>query len=548
MLDEGTPVTTAAPTRFGLEAKWKVLISVVFGIFMIILDTTVVNVAFQTLRREYGATLNDAQWIISVYVLSLGIVTPITGFLADRFGPKRIYTIGLALFAASSLACGLAPSLPILIIARAIQGIGGGLAQPLGPAFIYRTFPAKEQGMAFGFFGIALVLAPALGPILGGWFVDAELWRWIFFINIPIGIAGYFVSTLWLPVDTAQRKAKADPIGIVTASIGFGSVLYASSLVGNYGWNDAAVLTWYAVGAVSIIAWIIVELFVAEEPMLDLRLFRSPTFTMANLIGYVSVVALFGAEFLMPVYLQALRGYSAYQSGLTLLPLAIAAGFMTPLAGRFFDKIGPRPLITLGFTILVINTWQFTQIQATTSITTIMWLLALRGIALGLTVQTTFATALSSAPGPKIARASSLVNGTRFVVQSIGVAILATVLTSTLTAEVKSLQNQAEEVTTGPRVPFGLCETPGVAPEDNIPPAAAAKLKDLPADQAAPAKAAIRAQIQAACDQNVQGFEAAYLLTFYVGLCAIVFGLFLPGWPGKWEGRSEMQKKASVGH
>ena len=541
-------MTTAAPARAGLDAKWKVLISVVFGIFLIILDTTVVNVAFQTLRREYGATLNDAQWIISVYTLSLGIVTPISGYLADRFGPKRIYTIGLAIFALSSLACGLAPSLPVLIIARALQGIGGGLAQPLGPAFIYRTFPAKEQGMAFGFFGIALVLAPALGPIMGGWLVDIDLWRWIFFINIPIGIVGYIVSSRWLPIDTAQRVVKADPLGIATASIGFGSVLYASSLVANYGWTDATVLTWYAVGAAAIITWIIVELYVAKEPMLDLRLFRSPTFAMANLIGYVSVVALFGAEFLMPVYLQALRGYSAFESGLTLLPLAIAAGITTPLAGRFFDKIGPRPLITIGFTILVINTWQFTQIQADTSITTIMWLLAIRGIALGLTVQTTFATALSSAPGPKIARASSLVNGTRFVMQSIGVAILATVLTSTLSAEVKSLQNQAEEATTAVRTPFGLCETPGVAPEDNIPPAAAAKLKDLPADQAVPAKAAIRAQIQAACDQNVLGFEAAYLLTFYVGLCAIVFGLFLPGWPGPWGGRSEMQKKASVGH
>ena len=541
-------MTTAAPARAGLDAKWKVLISVVFGIFLIILDTTVVNVAFQTLRREYGATLNDAQWIISVYTLSLGIVTPISGYLADRFGPKRNYTIGLAIFALSSLACGLAPSLPVRIIARALQGIGGGLAQPLGPAFIYRTFPAKEQGMAFGFFGIALVLAPALGPIMGGWLVDIDLWRWIFFINIPIGIVGYIVSSRWLPIDTAQRVVKADPLGIATASIGFGSVLYASSLVANYGWTDATVLTWYAVGAAAIITWIIVELYVAKEPMLDLRLFRSPTFAMANLIGYVSVVALFGAEFLMPVYLQALRGYSAFESGLTLLPLAIAAGITTPLAGRFFDKIGPRPLITIGFTILVINTWQFTQIQADTSITTIMWLLAIRGIALGLTVQTTFATALSSAPGPKIARASSLVNGTRFVMQSIGVAILATVLTSTLSAEVKSLQNQAEEATTAVRTPFGLCETPGVAPEDNIPPAAAAKLKDLPADQAVPAKAAIRAQIQAACDQNVLGFEAAYLLTFYVGLCAIVFGLFLPGWPGPWGGRSEMQKKASVGY
>ena len=541
-----TSTTTARP---GLEHKWKVLISVVFGLFMIILDTTVVNVAFQTLRREYQASLTDSQWIISVYVLALGITTPLSGFLADRFGTKRIYITGLILFVISSLACGLAPSLPLLIIARAIQGIGGGLAQPLGPAFIYRTFPPKEQGTALGFFGIALVLAPALGPILGGWLVDLDLWRWIFYINIPIGIAGSILATNWLPKDTiAETKPKADPLGIMATSIGFGSILYATTLVGENGWTNSTVLTWFAIGAVGIIAWIIIELFVVPEPMLDLRLFRSRTFTIANLIGYVTVIALFGAEFLMPVYLQALRGYSAFDTGLALLPLGIAAGFTTPLAGRFFDKIGPRILIMLGFGILLINTWQLSQIQALTPISDIMWLLALRGIALGMTVQTTFATALSSAPQPKIARASSLVNGTRFVVQSIGVAILATVLTSSLSAGVKEQQNQAQEtITTGKVARFGLCETPGVADADNIPAAAADKLKEMPSTMAAAAKIKIRAEIQAACDENVIGFKNTYTFTFWVALVAMLLGLLLPGWPGKWGGRSEMQRQASGG-
>ena len=533
--------------RQPLDQKWKVLISVVFGLFMIILDTTVVNVAFQTLRREYGATLNDAQWIISVYTLALGIVTPMSGFLADRFGPRRIYTVGLILFAISSLACGLAPSLLWLIVARALQGIGGGLAQPLGPTFIYRTFPPQEQGAAFGFFGIALVLAPALGPILGGWLVDIEFWRWIFFVNVPIGIAGFILATRWLPNDTLTSTPKADPLGILTASIGFGAILYASSIVGEFGWSDPAVWTWYAVGGVSVLAWILIELFVAAEPMLDLRFYRNPTFTMANIIGYVSVIALFGAEFLMPVYLQALRGFSAFESGIALLPLAITAGITTPLAGRLFDKIGPRALITVGFVILLINTWQLARISGDTPISTIMWLLALRGVALGMTVQTTFATALSSAPPPKIARASSLVNGTRFVVQSIGVALLATVLTSTLSPEIKALQNEAQaNVTVSSR--FGLCETPGVASADNIPAAASQALSTMAPDMATAAKAQIRAQIEQACAENVAGFEAAYQFTFIVALIAVVMGLLLPGWPGAWIGRAGMQRQAGGGH
>jgi DHA2 family multidrug resistance protein len=171
----------ASPVRpRGLEQKWKVLISVMFGIFMIILDSTIINVAFPTLRSEFGATLNDAQWVLSIYVLALGMTTPVSGFLADRFGIKRIYLLGLGIFTVGSLLCGFAPSLGMLVAARALQGFGGGLAQPLGPAQLYRAFPPKEQGTALGLFGIALVFAPALGPILGGWLVDVQLWRAIF--------------------------------------------------------------------------------------------------------------------------------------------------------------------------------------------------------------------------------------------------------------------------------------------------------------------------------------------------------------------------------
>src|SRR5512143_1583326 len=176
-------VVRAAPR--GLEQKWKVLISVMFGIFMVILDSTVVNVAFPALRSGFGASLADAQWVISIYVLALGITTPVSGFLADRFGIKRIYLAGLAIFTLGSLLCGLAPSLGLLIAARALQGFGGGLAQPLGAAQLYRAFPPKEQGTAFGIFGISLVVAPALGPILGGLLVDLQVWRAIFFVNVP---------------------------------------------------------------------------------------------------------------------------------------------------------------------------------------------------------------------------------------------------------------------------------------------------------------------------------------------------------------------------
>src|SRR5512141_1923623 len=280
----------------GLERKWKVLISVMFGIFMIILDSTIVNIAFPTLRREFGTSLSQAQWVISIYVLALGVTTPVSGYLADRFGIKRMYLLGLAIFVISSFLCGLAPSLGWLIVARALQGFGGGVAQPLGPAQLYRAFPPKEQGTALGYFGIVLVFAPALGPILGGWLVDANLWQLIFFINVPIGILGVFLGSRFLLDYQVERKPSFDPLGLISAVIGFGSVLYAATIAEVSGWTGRATLLAFGIGIAALIAHVIIE-FRMKEPMTSLRLFTNPVFLNAALVGYVATIAMFGAEF-----------------------------------------------------------------------------------------------------------------------------------------------------------------------------------------------------------------------------------------------------------
>ena len=532
----------------GLDSKWKVLISVMFGIFMIILDSTIVNVAFPTLRREYGASLSDAQWVLSIYVLALGVTTPVSGFLADRFGIKRVYLLGLAIFTFGSFLCGLAPSMGTLIAARALQGFGGGLAQPLGPAQLYRAFPPKEQGTALGIFGVALVVAPALGPILGGWLVDVELWRAIFFVNVPIGILGVILGSRFLPNHRTDHHPRFDPFGLVTAVVGFGALLYAATSAETFGWTGSATLAAFAIGMIVLVIHVIVELYLVKEPMLNLRLFTNPVFLNASLVGYVAAVALFGAEFLMPVYLQAFRGRTALETGFILLGVAATSAIATPLAGRLFDKIGPRMIVTTGFVILCINTWQLAQIRGDTAISYIVFLLALRGLAVGLTLQTTFTTSLSSIPLNMLPRGSSLLNSTRFVVQAISVAALATVLTSTLSADVKAQQDQAQETLTVSTTRFGICETPGVKPEDNLPPGAAASLTALSASTAQAAKTKILSGLQRACDESMRGFEATYLITFYASLGALLLGLFLPGWPAKWSGRGSTQTPVPGGH
>ncbi len=454
-----------APDRAGLidakqppAYKWKVLSTVIFGIFMVILDTTIVNVAFPTINKAFGGNLNDTQWVISIYVLALGITTPLAGFLADRFGSKKIYLAGLGVFAAGSLLCGLATNLPILIAARAIQGIGGGVAMPLGIALLLQAFPPNEQGTALGIFGIAALVAPAIGPVLGGWLVDQNLWRGIFFINPPIGLIGVALGMRFLREKKSEAKPGFDLGGMITEIVGFGAILYAASIAANLGWASPVTLLWMGIGAAGLVSFWLVELYVAKSPLLDLRLFGDRVFLNASLLGYVSTVALFGAEFLMPVYLQALRGRTALQTGFILLPMAIAGGVFVTMSGRLYDKVGPRPLMVTGFALLMVNTWQLSQIRSDTSIGWILFVLVLRGVALGLTVQTTMVTALSVVPKKDLTRGSSLTNATRLVIQSIGVAVLATVLASTLSPEVKAMQNQLENTPLDPSQPVGLCE------------------------------------------------------------------------------------------
>jgi DHA2 family multidrug resistance protein len=534
------PPPSAAASDNPPGYKWKVLSTVIFGIFMVILDTTVVNVAFQTLRREFGSNINDAQWIISVYVMALGISTPLAGFLADHFGIKRIYLGGLALFTLGSLACGVAPNLWMLIVARGVQGFGGGLALPLSIALLLNAFPVAEQGMALGVFGIAAIVAPALGPILGGWLVDNNLWRLIFFINPPIGLIGVLLGTRFLRERRSDRRPPLDILGLATEVIGFGAILYGAATAETLGWTSPSVVAAFSIGAVGLVLFVVVELFYAQAPLLDLRLFSKRVFLNASLLGYVSVIALFGAEFLMPLYLQALRGLSALETGLMLLPLAITGGLSVTLAGRLYDRLGPRPLVAVGFSLLIVNTWQLSQIRADTPLNWILVLLALRGLALGLTVQTTLVTALSVVPLKDLARGSSLSNATRNLVQSIGVAVLATILASTLSPEVQQLQQTFSEApgpAPAPTHVAGICEPLKVASAPAGGSGGVLVASDGATRPAPDPPPNLGALLKQACDENVAGFEKAYTLTFFAAILALLLGLMLPGWPLKWAGR-----------
>lgn len=496
------------------DYKWQVVASVVFGTFMVIMDATVVNVALTKLRTVFASDISQIQWIVSGFVLAVGVVTPLSGFLADRFGIKKVYLISLGAFTLASVLCGLAPNLTLLIIFRVLQGIGGGSVLPLGTAMLFAAFPPHQRGLAFGIFGIPLVMAPALGPVLGGAFVEYLDWRLIFFINVPIGLLGIFIGATFLKEQKREGHVPLDLLGAICSVIGFGAILYgfsnaapagennfngtptaASSNSNSTGWGSPNVLIALGIGVFFLIIFAVSQLRQRDEALVDLRLFKRPTFVIANIVGWITVIGFFGAEFLLPLYLQVLRGLSPLQTGLLLLPLAISSGILVPLMGRVQDKLGPRPLVVVGFSLLVINTWQLADLKLDTAYWYIVLLLILRGVALACVIQPTQLAALSGIAPRQLNRASSLVNASRSVFQSLGVALLATVLQTTISNQLANFRPTA----TGPA-------------------------------------AAQQAQ-QAFNNAFLGGLNNAYLLTFGVAAAAIVFALFLPGWP--------FQKKAT---
>lgn len=419
--------TVAAPSGVDDRYKWRVLFSVVFGTFMSILDNTVVNVALATLQREFGASISHTQGVVTYYALSLGMIIPVGGFLADRFGIKRVYVLSLAAFTLASALCGLAFSLNALIVFRILQGLGGGALLPLGTAMLFTAFPPNERGLALSVFGIPALVAPALGPTLGGFLVEYVGWRFIFFVNLPVGLIAVLIASRNLRERRSDTPARFDAPGFVLSLVAFGSLLYGLSNAATEGWTNPRVAGFLALGVAAFVAFVIVELR-APHPLLNVRFYRQHTYLVASITGWSAVIALFGATFLLPLYLQTVRGLTPFRTGLLLLPQAIAAILTIQVSGRLFDRIGPRYVVATGLTLLAVTTWGFVSLTETTPFWFLGILMAIRGMALACTVQPTQAAALSVIERDVLTRASSLLAVMRNVFQSLGVAILGTAL------------------------------------------------------------------------------------------------------------------------
>ena len=443
------PVATAPRSIGNIPYKWIVALVVIFGLFMTILDGTIVNIAIPRLQNVFGVTLTSVQWVLTAYTLVQGVATPLTAYLSQRFGAKRLYLLALAGFTIGSALCGLSVNLPMLVFFRIVQGATGAFMSPLAITLLWTEFPPEERGTALGALGVPILLAPALGPTIGGYIVTFLGWQLIFFVNIPIGIVGLVLGFFFLRNTFAERRTSFDLPGFLCSAIGLGSLLYGLSDASTDGWGSTKVIGFLSLGIIMLILFVFVELSVARregQPLLDLRVFESSSFSTSSIASIFVTFALYGGLFLIPIYLQEVRGLSAYQAGLLLLPQAFAAMVSSLIGGRLVDRVGVRGVVIPGLVILAFSLWLLTFIGANTPYGTLQVWLIIRSFALGFCFQPLSVAALSEIKPRMLSQATAVNTTLRFVISSLAVAVIATLVQTQTTLHYGHL---AEQVTPG---------------------------------------------------------------------------------------------------
>jgi EmrB/QacA subfamily drug resistance transporter len=427
-------LSSAEAKPFTIGSVLMPLLAIIVGIFMVVLDSTAINVALPRLVVDFHDKLSTVQWTVTGYALAQAAVIPLAGWLSDRFGAKQVFLISVALFTIGSVLCATAQSSGMLIAFRILQGMGGGFVVPIAMAYTYRLSPPEKVGVLMGMMGVPILFAPAIGPVLAGWLVQYQTWRWIFLINLPIGLIGLLIGIRSLPPISRQAVAGLDIPGFILAPVAFASLCYGIS-EGSSSWTSVNTIGGIVVGLVALALFAVAELR-AEAPLLELRVFRSRDFSLGIPVQWVTQFALFGVLFLIPYFLQTVRGYGAFDTGLTLLPQALGAGLAMPIGGILFDRFGARPLVISGGVLIVIASVILTRLSLSTSGRDVILPLALSGVGMGLIMMPLNTHLINAAPRKLVSRVTSLTNALQQVINSLTIASLATILTSHISTNI----------------------------------------------------------------------------------------------------------------
>ncbi len=429
------PAAAASPPRTN---KWLVTVAVSFGTLMGAIDSSIVNVALPQIRGAVGATIQEITWITTGFAMATVIVMPLTAFLGRLFGQKRVYLASLVLFIAGSALCGLAQTLPQVVLFRVLQGFGAGALQPTEQAILRQTFPPREQGMAMALFAMAVMLGPAIGPTLGGYIVDNYHWSWIFFINLPVGIVGFLMVTRFVhePDDIREANRAAaeaqrrnlDWQGIALLAVGLAALQYVLEEGQQDDWFDSRLIVLLsAVAVLGLVAFAWREL-TAPVPAVNLRLFKDPVFTSGTLIGSVMFAMLMASMFLLPVFMQELLGFTATQSGLALMPRVLVMMVTTPFVGRIYNSVSPRLLVALGIVMVSLGSFALGHVTLQTTSAGIVQAILIQGAGFAFLFVPLTTAALSNVPRAHLSDATGLNSLLRQIGGSVGLAIFATLL------------------------------------------------------------------------------------------------------------------------
>jgi DHA2 family multidrug resistance protein len=413
--------------------RWWLLANVMIGTFMAVLDATIVNVGLPKIMASFGVGIDKIEWVLTAYMLALAVMLPTAGWLADRFGFKKIYALGLVLFTFGSFLCGNSSTEDILIFSRVIQGLGAGVIMPVGMAIVYREFPPNQRTIALGFWSIAAAASVSFGPLIGGYLVDNFNWPLIFDVNVPIGIAGLLATAIIQKEYKSHRLPAFDTIGFISISVFLPVLIYAltegNSTTNSEGWYSPVVLLCFGIAIISLAVFLVTELTI-KEPLIDLRLFKDFNFAISSLVIFIFGIGMFGSTFLIPLYLHNALGYTAIQAGSVFFPLGIIQGCMAPVAGIFSNKYNAKIPIILGAILLTISFYMNSLLSFLSEHSFIMASLYFRGFAMGIMFSPLTATAVMDIPREKMAQASGLINVLRQVGGSFGVALLTTIFSS----------------------------------------------------------------------------------------------------------------------
>src|SRR4051812_2332264 len=407
---------------------WRVAGIVILGSIMSILDTTIVNVALDRLATELDSSIAQIQWVVTGYLLALAAVIPVSGWVSRRFGAKQVYLASLVLFTGGSILCGIASSATELIVFRVIQGVGGGLTLPIGQLMMASAAGPRRMGRVMSVIAVPAMLAPILGPALGGLILDNASWRWIFFVNVPIGIVAFLIGLRGLPKSEKQDAGRLDVLGLLLVVTGMPLITYGLAEIGSTGGFSSPKVIGPIVGGLVLVALFVLHARRVPRPLLDVRLYAKRTFAAASVTTFCLAAALFGGMILMPLYYQQVRGEEVLATGLLVGPQGLGAALAMPISGRLTDRIGGGPLALFGVTLTALTTIPFGLIDAHTSILSLSIWMFLRGIGIGFAFMPAMAAAFAALKPSELSDATPQMNVLQRLGGSIGTAVLAVVL------------------------------------------------------------------------------------------------------------------------